>query len=90
MCCVLNGRRCGSARRLRSTGWVQISNDFTVVTSASASTEALTNAGVDLTVALSLGIAGIVMVVTCCVNAIRCVRLIAQRQATSADVSNLA
>src|SRR5262249_34533733 len=52
--------------------WAQVTSDVSVTHNASAGTQALTNAGVDLVVALSLGILGIVLGVTCGVSAIRC------------------
>jgi hypothetical protein len=78
---ALDGLGAAVAFVVLQVNWAQVTADVRVATNASASPEALTNAGIDLIVALSLGIAGVVMVVTCGVYAVRCgSRLIAPQR----------
>ncbi len=78
---ALDGLGAAVAFVVLQVNWVQVTTDFRVANNASASREALTNAGVDLIVALSLGILGAVLVVTCAMSAIRCgSQLVAHRR----------
>jgi hypothetical protein len=78
---ALDGLGAALAFVILQANWEQVATAIRVTTNAGASRVALTNAGVDLLVALVLGIVGVVLVVTCSVSAIRCgSRLIARQR----------